>query len=358
MTDTYGKDPGTISKLNSRQYAVTQESATEPAFDNEFWDKKRRGIYVDVVSGEPLFASTAEVRQRLRVAEFHGAARGRQCRGERGFGPRHDPDRGPLGPRGQPPRARLQRRSPRPRRPALLHQLGRPALRRLRGPRRPRGTARTRRSSRDVETQGDGPMSDTTEKAILAGGCFWGMQDLIRKLPGVLSTRVGYTGGDVANATYRNHGSMPKRSRSSSTRQRISYRDLLEFFFQIHDPTTQEPAGKRPRRRATARPSSIWTRSNVGSQRTPSPTSRRRDCGRARRHGGDARRTVLGGRARAPGLSGALSRTGTRAISRDRAGSCPVGVARSPEIASAGPGECPSARPGSGGTSRARRDGA
>ena len=86
-------------------------------------------------------------------------------------------------------------------------------------------------------------MSGTTEKAILAGGCFWGMQDLIRKRPGVLSTRVGYTGGEVANATYRNHGNHAEAIEITFDPAQISYRDILEFFFQIHDPTTRNRQG-------------------------------------------------------------------------------------------------------------------
>ena len=81
------------------------------------------------------------------------------------------------------------------------------------------------------------------ERAVLAGGCFWGMQDLIRKLPGVISTRVGYTGGDVANATYRNHGSHAEGIEIVFDPEKISYRKLLEFFFQIHDPTTPNRQG-------------------------------------------------------------------------------------------------------------------
>src|SRR6476660_414110 len=86
-------------------------------------------------------------------------------------------------------------------------------------------------------------MSETTEKAILAGGCFWGMQDLIRKRPGVISTRVGYAGGDVANATYRNHGTHAEAVEIIFDPQKISYRRLLEFFFQIHDPSTPNRQG-------------------------------------------------------------------------------------------------------------------
>ena len=83
----------------------------------------------------------------------------------------------------------------------------------------------------------------TTERAVLAGGCFWGMQDLIRKLPGVISTRVGYTGGDVPNATYRNHGTHAEAIEISFDPSQTTYRRLLEFFFQIHDPTTLNRQG-------------------------------------------------------------------------------------------------------------------
>ena len=99
MTDRYRKDPDTIAKLDPRQYAVTQEAATEPAFANEFWDKKEAGIYVDIVSGEPLFALAQEVRQRLRVAQLHHPAGAGKSRREAGCDPRHDQDRGPLRPR-------------------------------------------------------------------------------------------------------------------------------------------------------------------------------------------------------------------------------------------------------------------
>jgi peptide-methionine (S)-S-oxide reductase len=83
----------------------------------------------------------------------------------------------------------------------------------------------------------------TTERAVLAGGCFWGMQDLIRKMDGVVSTRVGYSGGDVANATYRDHGTHAEAIEIVFDPKRLSYRRLLEFFFQIHDPTTKDRQG-------------------------------------------------------------------------------------------------------------------
>ena len=86
-------------------------------------------------------------------------------------------------------------------------------------------------------------MSNETQKAILAGGCFWGMQDLIRKRPGVLTTRVGYSGGDVANATYRHHGSHAESIEITFDPKKTSYREILEFFFQVHDPTTLNRQG-------------------------------------------------------------------------------------------------------------------
>ena len=86
-------------------------------------------------------------------------------------------------------------------------------------------------------------MADFPSRAVLAGGCFWGMQDLIRRMPGVLSTRVGYTGGDMPNATYRNHGDHAEAIEILFDPAKVSYRQLLEFFFQIHDPSTRNRQG-------------------------------------------------------------------------------------------------------------------
>ncbi|WP_346833660.1 peptide-methionine (S)-S-oxide reductase MsrA [Pseudomonas abietaniphila] len=86
-------------------------------------------------------------------------------------------------------------------------------------------------------------MTTQTETALLAGGCFWGMQDLLRRYPGVLSTRVGYSGGDVENATYRNHGTHAEAIEIVFDPNVISYRQILEFFFQIHDPSTANRQG-------------------------------------------------------------------------------------------------------------------
>ncbi len=86
-------------------------------------------------------------------------------------------------------------------------------------------------------------MAASTERAVLAGGCFWGMQDLIRRQPGVISTRVGYSGGDVPNATYRNHGTHAEAIEIIFDPTKTGYRAILEFFFQIHDPTTRNRQG-------------------------------------------------------------------------------------------------------------------
>ena len=86
-------------------------------------------------------------------------------------------------------------------------------------------------------------MTQQTETAILAGGCFWGMEELVRRIPGVVSTRVGYTGGDVPNATYRNHGTHAEALEVVFDPSQLSYRQILEFFFQIHDPSTPNRQG-------------------------------------------------------------------------------------------------------------------
>jgi peptide-methionine (S)-S-oxide reductase len=121
----------------------------------------------------------------------------------------------------------------------------------------------------------------TEERAILAGGCFWGMQDLIRHLDGVISTRVGYTGGDVPNATYRNHGTHAEAIEITFDPTKISYRRLLEFFFQIHDPTTKNRQGNDVG--LSYRSAIFYTPTDRStSPKIPSPTLRPPGCGQAR----------------------------------------------------------------------------
>ena len=102
-------------------------------------------------------------------------------------------------------------------------------------------------------------MADMTERAILAAGCFWGVQDLLRRKPGILKTVVGYSGGEVPNATYRNHGNHAEAVEILFDPSQISYRDLLEFFFQIHDPSTPNRQGND---RGASYRSAIYTTSD------------------------------------------------------------------------------------------------
>src|SRR3954462_2175347 len=166
----------------------------------------------------------------MRLAQLQQADRTCERQRDRGQIAWHGAHRGALDPRRQPPGARLRRRSGGSRRIALLHQLrlaeihpsGRHEGRRVRGLSSPSAGA-----------------TMTEERAILAGGCFWGVQELFRRYDGVVSTRVGYTSGTNANATYRNHGSHAEAVEIIFDPARISYRQILEFFFQIHDPSTR-----------------------------------------------------------------------------------------------------------------------
>ena len=124
-------------------------------------------------------------------------------------------------------------------------------------------------------------MSDNAETAILAGGCFWGVQELLRQRDGVISTRVGYTGGENDHPTYRNHPGHAEAVEIVFDPERISYRDILEFFFQIHDPTTKDRQGYDI---GSSYRSEIFARatSSARSPRTRSPTSTPQACGPAR----------------------------------------------------------------------------
>ena len=178
-------------------------------------------------------------------------------------------------------------------------------------------------SSENGRCGGESSMSERTEKAILAGGCFWGMQDLIRKRPGVVSTRVGYTGGDVANATYRNHGTHAEAIEITFDPDQTSYRDLLEFFFQIHDPTTLQPPGQR---RGHELPLGHLLRRRRAASGRRGHHRRRRSIGSL---AGQGRHRSRSGRDRS-GRPNPSTRTtwstiptATRATSRARAGCCP-----------------------------------
>jgi methionine-S-sulfoxide reductase len=149
-------------------------------------------------------------------------------------------------------------------------------------------------------------MTVSAERAVLAGGCFWGVQDLLRRYPGVISTRVGYTGGEVPNATYSNHGNHAEAIEITFDPQTISFRKLLEFFFQIHDPSTLNRQGND--RGASYRSAIFYTSDEQKRIRHYCRCRCFRPLAGQSCHRGGARRTVLGGRARASGLSGEISR--------------------------------------------------
>lgn len=233
---TYRKDPDAIKALTPDQYRVTQRNGTERAYSGEFWLHDEPGIYVDVVSGEPLFASVDKFDSRTGWPSFTKPVDGRNVVTKRDFTmlfPRTEVRSA----HGDSHLGHVFKDGPR-NRGGLWYCINSAALRFV--------------HRDDLEAQGysdyvtlfskEDSMSEY-KTATLAGGCFWGMQDLIRRQPGVVSTRVGYTGGRNANATYRNHPGHAEAIEIVYDPAQTDYRALLEFFFQIHDPSTKDRQG-------------------------------------------------------------------------------------------------------------------
>ena len=174
-------------------------------------------------------------------------------------------------------------------------------------------------------------MSGTTEKAILAGGCFWGMQDLIRKRPGVLSTRVGYTGGEVANATYRNHGIHAEAIEITFDPDADLLPRPARVLLPGPRPDDAEPSGQRRRCQLPLGHLLPGRRAATGRRGHHRRCRGLRTVAGPRRHRGHAGGAVLGGRARAPGLPRALPQRVHLPLPTARAGSCPIGATPSPE---------------------------
>jgi peptide methionine sulfoxide reductase msrA/msrB len=240
-----GSDAELKGKLTSMQYHVTQQCGTEPPFRNEYWDNHAAGIYVDVVSGEPLFSSldkfdsgtgwpsfTKPIEKRVVVEKrdsSHGMIRTevRSSKGDSHLG--HVFTDGP----GQD---------------GLRYCINSAALRFI-----PveeldaQGYSEYRALFEKGSSATPTAVAAQEEVAVLAGGCFWGVEELIRALPGVISTEVGYTGGVLVSPTYRDVSSgltgHAEAVRIVFDPRKLSYADLLRYFFRLHDPTTINQQG-------------------------------------------------------------------------------------------------------------------
>lgn len=232
-------------KLTPLQYEVTQREGTEPPFRNEYWNNHQEGIYVDIVSGEPLFSSKDKFESGTGWPSFTRPLEPKNIvtRSDRKFfmvrtevrSKQADSHLGHVFDDGPPPtglRYCMNSASMRFIPVDKLEAEGYGEYLPLFGKAAVKGASASRTNT-----------AVKTETATLAGGCFWGAQDLLRKLPGVISSRVGYTGGSVKNASYQNHEGHAEAVEVVFDPTKISYEQILEFFFKMHDPTTLNRQG-------------------------------------------------------------------------------------------------------------------
>jgi peptide methionine sulfoxide reductase msrA/msrB len=224
-------------RLTALQYHVTRESGTEPPFNNEFWNEHREGLYVDVVSGEPLFSSRDKFDSGCGWPSFTKPVEGTDLaeKKDTGFGmirtevrsAQADSHLGHVFSDGPSDKG------------GLRYCINSASLRFI-----PVDDLQKAGYGRYLPLFGrKAPAELSVQVATLAGGCFWGMQDLLRKQPGVITTEVGYTGGSVPNANYQNHKGHAEAVRIEFDPTKTSYEKLLRFFFRMHDPTTLNRQG-------------------------------------------------------------------------------------------------------------------